>query len=44
MSFSSAAYREVDSIVSSWTSKYRYHISLMESKPDMAKYTHHNQD
>ena len=38
MSLSSAAYREVDTIVSSWTTKYRYHISLLDSKPDMTKY------
>ena len=39
MSLSTMAYREVDTIVSSWTTKYQYHISLVESKPTQVKYT-----
>ena len=38
MSMSSMAYREVDTIVSKWTNKYQYHISLLESKPEVSRY------
>lgn len=38
MSLSSSAFLNVDTIVSTWTSKYRYHISLLESTPELVKY------
>lgn len=38
MSLNAMAYREVDTIVSAWTNKYQYHISLLESKPNLVKY------
>ena len=31
------AYREVEAIVETWTKKYQYHISLMETKPNDVK-------
>ena len=37
MSLSSMAYREVDNIVSTWTKKYQYHISLLEGKQEIAR-------
>lgn len=37
MSLTSIGYREVEKIVSTWTDKYQYHISLMDTKTDMAK-------
>lgn len=37
MSLNSLAYREVDTIVSTWTSKYKYHISLLESTQNLVK-------
>ena len=37
MSLTSIGYREVEKIVSKWTDKYQYHISLMDTKSDMAK-------
>lgn len=38
MSLTSIGYREVEKIVSTWTDKYQHHISLMDTKPDVAKY------
>lgn len=38
MSLASVAYREVEGIVETWTKKYQYHISLIETKPNEVKY------
>jgi hypothetical protein len=38
MSLASIAYREVEAIVETWTKKYQYHISLIETKPNEVKY------
>ena len=38
MSLASVGYREVEAIVEQWTNKYQYHISLLDSKPNQARY------
>lgn len=37
MSLASITYREVEAIVETWTKKYQYHISLIETKPNEVK-------
>jgi hypothetical protein len=37
MSLTSIGFREVEKIVSTWTEKYQYHISLMDTKPEVAR-------
>jgi len=44
MSLASLGYREVESIVETWTKKYQYHISLLDSKPNEVKYFSSNPD
>lgn len=39
MSLASVGYREVEDIVSKWTTKYQYHIHMLESKPKDVRYS-----